>query len=390
MNRRLSATVASLTAAVALILAGAPPVGAATFLTLTASGFTKPVFVTNAGDSRLFVVEQTGRIKIIGGGTFLDLSSRIATDQNERGLLGLAFHPDYAVSGTAGFRRFYVDYTRAGDGATVIAEYRRSVGDANVADPASARTVLVISQPYKNHNAGWIGFLGHRLYIATGDGGSAGDPGNRAQSKSTLLGKILRINPLDPDGSGPLTYKIPASNPFVGVTGRDEIWSRGLRNPWRCSFDRGTGYMWCGDAGQEKYEELNRQPTGWKVNYGWRLLEGFHYYNSPDGASGTLCTTNCKTLPIAEYAHTAFGGTCVIVGGYVARRSGTPLYGKYIFGDYCSGQIWTIPAGFAAGSPLPSPVASAGFLISSFGESHAGRIYVCDFSNGRIYRITDS
>jgi hypothetical protein len=388
---RLRAVVTGLVAVGLLVGPFAPRAGAQSFLTLVASGFTDPVFVTHAGDSRLFVVEQRGYVKIIGGGTFLDIHLKVSCC-GEQGLLGLAFHPNYNVSGAAGFGRFYVDYTRAGDGAIVIAEYRRSTSDPNRADPNSGRTVLVIPHPsHENHNGGWIGFRGSggALFISTGDGGGGGDTANNAQNKGKLLGKILRIGPL---ASGSSPYTVPPANPFVGVSGaRGEIWSLGLRNPWRCSFDRLNDDLWCGDVGQEKYEEIDRHPDGKGKNFGWRLLEGRHYYNFPGHTTGALCTSNCKLLPIAEYSHTSFGGgNCAVTGGYVSRRSGAPLYGKYVVGDYCSGKIWTISAGFASGSPLPSPATDASFLVSSFGEGRDGRIYVCDFSNGRIYRVTGS
>jgi glucose/arabinose dehydrogenase len=371
-------------ATAAIALATPAPVAAVLPLTLVQGGFTQPLFVTHAFDSRLFVVQQDGLIKIVGGGTFLDVSAKIATG-GERGLLGLAFHPNYASNGL-----FYVNYTRAGDGATIVAEYRRAAGNPNAADPASARTVLTIGQPFPNHNGGWIAFKGQNLYISTGDGGSGGDPGNRAQSKSTLLGKILRINPLDPDGAGRLTYGIPGDNPFVGRTGLDEIWARGLRNPWRCSFDRATGQLWCGDVGQNVYEEVDRVKTGKAVNFGWRLLEGRHYYNYPGRTQGALCTSGCKKLPIAEYAHDAFGGgNCAVTGGYVSRRAGAPLAGKYVFGDFCSGKVWVIASSFPGGTPLPSPVADTPYQISSFGEGANGQLYLVDIG-GAVYRLNDS
>ncbi len=364
---------------VALLMpAGAPPAMAAGLgLALVELGLSQPVFVTHAGDARLFVVEQGGLIKIVGGGTFLDLSGLISQG-SERGLLGLAFHPDYASNG-----RFYVNYTRASNGATVVAEYRRSAGNPDQADAGSARTVLTIDQPASNHNGGWLGFKGANLYIATGDGG--GLPGTRAQSLTSLLGKILRINPLDPDGNGPKTYSIPGGNPYVGRSGSDEIFARGLRNPWRCSFDRLTRRLWCADVGQGAWEEINRSRTGRGLNYGWQLLEGRHRY-----PSGDACTSKCRTLPIAEYSHAANGGPCSsVTGGYVSRRPGAVLHGQYIFGDYCSGKVWIIPAGFGAGSALPAPVADTAHSISSFGEDNVGRLYLVD-RGGVIYRLTDS
>lgn len=356
-------------------------------LTQVGAGFSSPVYVTNAGDDRLFVVEQTGAIKIIHPdapvSTFLDLSGVITTG-GEQGVLGLAFSPSYATDGL-----FYVTYTRAGDGADTLAEYHVSA-DAEIADPRSARVVLAIPDPYSNHNGGWLAFKGPYLYISEGDGGSGGDPENRAQSKTSLLGKILRIIPADPDGTGPAHYTIPPGNPFVGRTGADEIWSLGLRNPWRCSFDSTTGKLWCGDVGQNRYEEIDRVKTGKGVNFGWRKLEGRHYYRWGDHPSGALCASSCLKLPVAEYAHDAFGGgNCAVTGGYVSRRPGAALNGKYVFGDYCSGKVWVISADFAPGASLPDPIAATGHNISSFGEGADGRLYLVDL-NGGIYRLNDS
>jgi glucose/arabinose dehydrogenase len=345
---------------------------------LVAGGFSSPVFVTHAGDSRLFVVEQTGRIKIVGGGTFLDIHTIISTG-GERGLLGLAFHPNYASNGL-----FYVNYTRRSDGDTVVAEFKRSTSNPNLASPASKRVVLRINQPFANHNGGWMAFKGSYLYISTGDGGSGGDPKDRAQNTGTLLGKILRINPLDPDGSGSRKYSIPADNPFVGVAGKDQVWSYGLRNPWRCSFDRVTGDLWCGDVGQEVYEEVDHAATGRGINFGWRKLEGNHYYNWSGHTRGALCTGSCFTLPVVEYSHSSYGGgNCAVTGGYVSRRSGAPMYGDYIFGDYCSGKVWKL-----SGSTL-TMLDDTAYNISSFGEGNDGRLYLVDLG-GSIYRLTDS
>jgi hypothetical protein len=195
-----------------------------------------------------------------------------------------------------------------------------------------------------------------------------------------LLGKILRIDPLDPDGSGPRHYRIPADNPFVGTAGRDEIWASGLRNPWRNSHDRLTGELWVTDVGQDRYEEINRARTGKGWNFGWRLLEGRHLY-----PSGDPCTTDCMSLPIAEYEHEAGAvDNCAVTGGYVSRRPGAELYGQYLFGDYCSGRIWAIPWDFAGG-PLPEPVDTP-IMISSFGEGFDGRIYAMSL-NGSVYSV---
>jgi glucose/arabinose dehydrogenase len=365
----------------------AQPVAAALPLAQVAAAhtFEMPLYLTHAGDSRLFVVEQQGKIKVIQSdgvsvSTFLDLSGKVTQGGGERGLLGLAFHPNYATNG-----RFYVNYTRQSDGDTIIEEYRRSTGDANLADPNSGRFLLHIGHPNaNNHNGGWMGFKGSLLYIATGDGGATPQA---AQSIKSLLGKILRIDPLDPDGAGPKTFGIPSTNPYVGRKGKDSIWSRGLRNPWRCSFDRLTGKMWCADVGQQSWEEINRVKDGRAVNYGWPVMEGRSCYSPSSG-----CNTSGKQLPKAVYSHSH---GCSVTGGYVSRRSGAALYGSYTFGDYCSGRVWAIPAGFN-GTLNHNPVESGGHLladtsynISSFGEDVDGRIYLIDLDGG-VYRLTDS
>ena len=291
-----------------------------------ARGLSSPVYITHSGDNngRLFVVEQTGRIRVIRKGVlqsapFLDLRSKVSTG-GERGLLGLAFHPDYSWN-----RKFYVNYTdRNGD--TVIAQYLRSATNASQADASSVKIVLRIPQPYSNHNGGMITFGPDRyLYIGMGDGGSSGDPGNRAQSLSSLLGKMLRIN-VDTRKA----YAVPPTNPYVGVSGNDLIWSFGLRNPWRFSFDRQTGDLWIGDVGQNRYEEIDRSlapNAGRAANYGWRQLEGNACYNP-----ATNCRRTGKTMPLAVYSHSA---GCSVTGGYVYRGTTYPdLRGVYLFGDY--------------------------------------------------------
>jgi glucose/arabinose dehydrogenase len=357
--------------------AGQPP-SESLSLNIIKGGFSQPVFVTHAGDDRLFVVERTGRIRImreIDGqwrttSTFLDLRGSIATSHPEQGLLGLAFHPDYATNGL-----LYVDYTRR-NGDTVVAEYRAA--RAGKADPESRRVLLRIAQPFDNHNGGWLGFMGDTLLIATGDGGSGGDPFGNAQDKDSLLGKILRIDPLDPPGAA--RYSIPADNPLVGRAGRDEIWAWGLRNPWRDSVDRLTGDLFIGDVGQDTWEEISHAGDGRGRNFGWDRVEGFHSY-----PSGERCTTGCRTLPIAEYQHT--DGNCSVTGGYVSRREGAPLFGRYLFGDYCTGNIWSIPATFDGGD-LPAPLDTP-LLLSSFGEGADGTLYAVSLS-GEVYRIVGS
>jgi glucose/arabinose dehydrogenase len=341
------------------------------------------MFLTHAFDDRLFVVERGGVIKIIHSNstvtTFLDISSRVRTD-GERGLLSMAFHPDYATN-----RLFYVVYNRASDGDIIIAEYKRNATDADDANEGSERILLRIEHSSaSNHNGGWSAFKGNNLYVSVGDGAS--NPSN-AQSKSSLLGKILRINPLDPPGTQ--KYSIPHGNPYVGRSGLDEILSRGLRNPWRCSFDRLTGRLWCNDVGENTWEEIDRVDSGKGVNFGWPILEGRH----PRGTSNP-CVSNCKTLPIAEYSHSfnqsTGGSTCTsTTGGYVSRRVGATLYGNYIFGDFCSGLVWIIPADFTAGGALPGPAQDTNLSINSFGEDNAGRLYLIDIS-GSIYLLTNT
>jgi glucose/arabinose dehydrogenase len=339
----------------------------------------KPVFVTHSGDSsgRLFIVEQTGRIRVLRNGVllaapFLDLRSKVSTG-GEQGLLGLAFHPDYRTNG-----KFYVYYTDK-SGSIVVAQYLRS-SNANIAGTA-AKIVLRIAKPAANHNGGMLAFGPDRLlYIGTGDGGGAGDPGNRAQNRSVLLGKILRIN-IDTRKA----FVVPPTNPYVGRAGSDLVWAFGLRNPWRFSFDRATHDLWIGDVGQDRYEEIDRSKApnaGKGVNYGWRQLEGNSCYNPSSG-----CFTRGKTMPLAVYGH---GLDCSVTGGYVYRGATYPdLAGVYLFGDYCSGRIWGLDAA-GANSQSPVLLKDTSFLISSFGEDQAGNVYVIDHNGGSVWRIGDN
>jgi glucose/arabinose dehydrogenase len=381
---------ALVTAALSLSSLAVQPVGAASLsTTLVDSGFNEPVFVTNAGDSRLFVVQRSGQIMIIHSNNsitqFLNISGKIH-DDNEQGLLGLAFPPNYASSGL-----FYVYYTVSAGNAEVLAEYKRSAGNADIADPNSERRILVLNDPYPNHNGGWMAFKGSNLFLSLGDGGSGGDPDNRAQDLNQWWGKIVRINPADPDGTGPRHFSVPGNNPFVNKPGLDPIWSYGLRNPWRCSFDSKTGQLWCGDVGQNAYEEVDRAKTGRAVNFGWRKLEGRHYYNWPGHTMGAACSGSCFHLPLFDYPHNNVGngGRCAVTGGYVSRRTGAALYGKYIFGDYCSGEMWVIPSTFQGGTPPPAPALDTSYNISSFGQGVDGSLYVVDL-NGSVYRIDQS
>ena len=276
-----------------------------------------------------------------------------------------------------------MNFTRL-DGATVIREYRASTTNPNVVVPSSKRLILRIAQPYANHNGGGIAFgPDGYLYIGMGDGGAGGDPQNRAQNLASLLGKMLRIDVNGTSGSRP--YRIPASNPFVGKAGFDGIWQYGLRNPWRWSFDRATGALWIGDVGQENWEEIDRvaktsSGAGKGLNWGWDILEGFHCYP----ASVSSCSTSGKAKPLLEYPHS--GSRCAVTGGYVYRGSRIPaLVGGYVFADYCSGEIWVVPAN-AAAPATPTLLLNTGLLISSFGESTTNELLVTDLS-GRLYRI---
>ena len=359
-------------------------------LTSVAGGFDQPILVTGAGDGsgRLFVAEQTGHVWILSGGSRLPtpfLSLGGITTGGERGLLGLAFHPGFPT-----VPYVYVDYTDQ-NGNTAITRY--TVGtNPNQVQAGSAVRILTIGQPYANHNGGNLAFgPDGDLYIGMGDGGSAGDPGNRAQSLSTLLGKLLRI---DVDHAAPgKHYASPSTNPYVGRTGSDEIWARGLRNPWRWSFDRSTGDLWIGDVGQDRYEEIDRniRPAGgWAgrgANYGWNVLEGNACYKPSTG-----CSTSGKQAPLLAYGHSVSGtDNCAVTGGFVYRGSAEPgLRGGYLFGDYCSGRIWAV----AAAAPAPATPtllrdasASPHLAISSFGQDDAGELYVCDLGAGVVYRI---
>lgn len=349
-----------------------------------ATGFSFPILATSArdGSNRLFVVERTGKIQLMTPGTilplptpFIDLTAKALTTNgigDERGLLGLAFHPQFKTN-----RRFFVNYTRRPDGATVISEFTASAANANVAD-TTEKIILTIAQPFSNHNGGMIDFgKDGFLYIGMGDGGSANDPGNRSQNIEELLGKFLRIDVDTPNGAVP--YSSPSSNPFFGPTaGRDEIYSTGWRNPWRWSFDRQTGELYAGDVGQNAIEEVDLVTLG--GNYGWRVLEGTRCTNLGPAA----CTTPGFVAPIHEYAQG--GGRCSVTGGYVYRGTrGTLAAGTYVFGDYCTGEIFLRESG-SVRMALDSP-----YSISSFGEDEAGELYLVHLgsgANGAVYRIT--
>ena len=363
----------------------AAPTDAKIALARRAGGLSMPVFVTSAkdGTGRLFIVEQhSGRIKIYQNGSirttpFLSIGSQVSKGY-EQGLLGLAFHPSYSTN-----RKLYVNFTDT-SGNTVIREYKASTTNPNVVATSTARTILRISQPYDNHNGGSLAFgPDGYLYIGTGDGGSSGDPGNRAQNKESLLGKMLRLNI---NGStSTRNYVFPSTNPYVGVAGRNEIWQIGLRNPWHFSFDRANGDLWIGDVGQRNWEEIDRAKrtstgAGRGVNWGWRVLEGFHCYNPSTG-----CSTSGKTMPLAEYDHS--GGRCSVTGGYVYRGTSIPaLVGGYLFADYCSGEIWVLNS--SATSPAnETRLLDTSFTISGFGENQSGELYLLDHSGGVLYAV---
>jgi glucose/arabinose dehydrogenase len=360
-----------------------------------ASGLTLPLFVTAPpGDThRLFIVEQRsgtiGRIKILNLQTGLVnatpfLSVPGVSTGNEQGLLGLAFHPNYAANGY-----FYIDYTDS-SGNTQIKRYTASA-DPNLADPSSVYSILTIAQPFSNHNGGWIGFgADSYLYIGSGDGGSEGDPSGRGQDINQLLGKMLRIDvngddfPADPTHN----YAIPPTNPFVGVAGADEIWAYGLRNPWRNSFDRLTHDFYIGDVGQNSWEEIDFQPAGSPggQNYGWRCYEGNHAYNTAGcAAPGTM------VFPIYEYSHSS--GGCSITGGYVYRGGICDLSGTYFFADYCSNKIWSFRydghtlTDFRDRTTQLAPGGGMSInSITSFGEDARGELYVVD-QGGEVFKI---
>ncbi len=355
---------------------GATPSGTLPLLHLTelARGFDRPLFVTAApGDAtRLFVVEQTGRIRVVTGDvvraqSFLDLSATVSCC-GERGLLGLAFHPDYASNG-----RFFVNYTDAA-GNTAIAEYGRA--DPEVAEPAARRTLLTVEQPFANHNGGMLAFGPDGfLYVGLGDGGGTGDPQHHGQSLATKLGKILRV---DVD-----RYPAPAAGNVEG--GDPDIWDFGLRNPWRITFDRATGDLYVADVGQELFEEVDVEPRGdGRRNYGWSVTEGRHCFEPPRD-----CDPTGITLPVVEYDHTE---GCAVVGGYVYRGTAIPeLTGRYFFSDFCSNRIRTfVYADGAATDPrdlTPDLDPDSKLVnVTSFGEDAAGEILLVDQA-GIVFRI---
>jgi len=354
-----------------------PPEGAGSLrLELVQSGFSSPVYLASPpGDTaRLFVVEQTGRIQIVQHGqflptAFLDIHSRLVSG-GEQGLLSVAFHPSYAANGF-----FYVNYTDL-NGDTRVERYTVSVADSNLADTASHKLILFIPQPYANHNGGLVMFgPDGMLYIGMGDGGSGGDPQNRAQHLDSLLGKLLRI---DLDHGDP--YAIPPNNPFATSGGAPEIWAVGLRNPWRFAFDSPSGLLYIADVGQNTWEEVDVEPASQgRLNYAWRVMEGAHCYNP------VPCSSAGLVLPVIEYDHSE---GCSIIGGFVYRGSRWPsLAGQYFYSDYCSGWLrsFAYANGAVTGRTSWTLDVSLG-NVTSLGEDAAGELYVVS-AGGSIYRI---
>lgn len=352
-------------------------------LETVATGLEFPVGIAAAGDGsgRLYVLERAGRVRVVERDgslrpePFVDLRGRVLSG-GERGLLGIAFHPDYERNG-----RLFVHYSRASDGGTVVSELR-AAGDRRTADPGSERILLQLAQPFANHNGGQLAFGPDGfLYIGLGDGGSGGDPFGNAQNTTVLLGKVLRLD-MDGPASDGRAYAIPRDNPFApgGVRpggGLPEIWAYGLRNPWQFSFDPEEGALYIGDVGQGSWEEVNRQPADSRggENYGWAVMEGRHCF--VDG-----CDQAPYVKPIAEYSHEL---GCSITGGHVYRGERQPeLVGIYVFGDYCSGRIFTLHVD--EGTVTPKVVLESGLNITAFGTGEDGEIYLVH-AGGSIHRV---
>ena len=368
----------SATAAATTTASPSSPAGGFT-TKLVASGFKRPTFVTNAGDGsgRLFVVEKRGVISVIDkdgnkeADPFLDITSLVRSSGSEQGLLGLAFHPDFAKNG-----RFFVDYTATNADNTVAEFQVKTAGDS--ADPASLKVLLAVPDQYPNHNGGMLAFGPDGfLYIAMGDGGSGGDPDGNGENLGAYLGKILRVdvNTGDP-------YGIPTTNPFLKIAGaRSEIWAYGLRNPWRFTFDRDTGDLWIGDVGQNKYEEIDFQAAADKggVNYGWNTMEGLHCYKPETG-----CDQTGLVKPIFEYSH---DDGCSVTGGYVYRgKAVAALAGRYLFTDYCKAKLWATTRS-ASGEFTTVELGDLPGGVTSFGEDEAGELYIALDVEGAIYKF---
>jgi glucose/arabinose dehydrogenase len=387
-RRQIETSVAAMLAAVTAIVGIAgrdelEPVGPK-YLALEKVGrFRQPVQVVQPPRSdALFVVEKAGRIRVVEGGEirarpFLDIHRRVEDrgEGGEQGLLSVAFAPDYPESG-----RFYVAYTDRRDDLRVV-EYRRSSAADHLANRFSAREVITIPQPTTKHHGGMLLFgPGGHLYVGSGDGGPSGDPDGSAQNPASLLGKILRI---DPEPAGGRPYSIPRDNPFVGRPGRDEVYAYGLRNPWRFSFDRATGALAIGDVGNDRFEEIDYVPAGKGrgANFGWAAYEGFARFRGGVPKGKTV-------LPVLAYPH---GPGCAVTGGYVVRDpsltrlAGREIVGRYVFGDFCSGRIFSF-------RPRPRKAIQERRLrfkipsLTSFGEDSQGRIYIVS-QRGPVWRL---
>jgi glucose/arabinose dehydrogenase len=348
-----------------------------------ASGLDQPLWVTTsgAGDGRLYVAEQPGRIRVLEADgslatqPFLDITDRVSAG-GERGLLGFAFPPDFGPANAV----VYVHYSNR-DGDTTLSSFRLDAHDVTRLDPASEVVLLDVDQPYANHNGGWVGFdPDGMLLLALGDGGAGGDPENRATDTGQLLGKILRLDVAGAADGQP--YAIPADNPFAdGAAGRPEILHLGLRNPFRASVDAATGDLWIGDVGQNAWEEVDVAPAGSRgLDFGWRRWEGRHCYD-PSPAAG--CSEEGVTMPVTEYPH---GAGCSVIGGVVYRGEAIPaLRGAYVFGDYCAGTLWAIDAGLDA-QQAPVTLLETGRQVSSIGTDEAGEIVLTDLG-GTVLRL---
>ena len=343
-----------------------------------ATGFSEPLEIAHAGDSRLFVVQKGGLIRIVNANgsvnatPFLNISSLVST-VSERGLLGLAFHPNYATNGY-----FFINYSNT-SGDTVIARYSVNSGNPGVAN-TTGTILMTITQPYSNHNGGSIKFgPDGYLYIGMGDGGSGGDPGNRAQNINENLGKMLRI---DVNSTIAPYYTNPATNPYVGVAGNDEIWAIGLRNPWKFSFNRLNGDLWIADVGQGSVEEIDKviNPLTAGLNFGWRCYEGNSTYNSTSCAPAST-----MTFPFTQYARS--GGACSVTGGYFYTGSMYPNFqNKYFFTDYCDDKIRMVNSS----GVITTTTSFSGNNFVTFGEDVNGELYIAGISSGTIYKVIDT
>ncbi|MEO0562431.1 MAG: PQQ-dependent sugar dehydrogenase [Chloroflexota bacterium] len=370
----------SVSAQVDRISRTAPPDASQVRLEPVASGFPRALYVTNAGEgsNRLFVVQQNGIIKIIGQDVdYLDVSGIISNDPlgngyTERGLLGLAFHPNFETNG-----QFFINYTEANTHDSIVARYTVDPSANNVQGTTGVE-LLRVAQPFGNHNGGHMDFgPDGYLYVSLGDGGSQGDPMGHGQNKNTLLGSILR---LDVDGTS--GYSIPADNPFVGTDGADEVWAYGLRNVWRFSFDSVTGEMFMGDVGQNRWEEINvGAPSVGGANYGWAVFEASRPYSGAAEPADAV-------RPVAEYEH--ISGHCSVTGGYMYNGSAVPaLERAYVYGDFCSGQLWALYRD-ANGAWQDTLLFDTPHTISSFGVDEAGELYLVDYGSagsGTVYRF---